>query len=195
MLVLPEKPANQGERIRQVDCNRFDRLTRSFSTLLSRRTFASALGLGALSLPSLADAKKKHHRKHKKHKHKKKVKRNDFGCVNVGKFCKNNGQCCSGICQGKKGKKKCKAHDESTCQPGQDVCLGIEVECITTLGDSGACVRTTGNASYCFASGDCFPCTRDPDCESTFGAGAACIVCAECAITGNTACVGLSEIL
>ena len=93
----------------------FDRLARSFSRLRSRRSLAGLVGLGALLLPGQSQAKKKH--KHKK----KKVKRNDFGCVDVGKFCKNDGQCCSGICEGKKNKKKCKAHDQSTCQPGQTI--------------------------------------------------------------------------
>src|SRR4051794_8512906 len=124
-----------------MDSVRFDGLARSVSTMLSRRTLASALGLGALALPGLAEAKKKHH-----HKKKKKVKFNDFGCVDVGRFCKNNDQCCSGICEGKKDKKKCQAHDESTCQAGQDSCAGSPELCTTSAGGPGQCVQTTGNA-------------------------------------------------
>ncbi len=138
----------------------------------------------------MAEAKKN---KNKNKKKKKKIKRNGFGCVNVGNSCKNDGQCCSGICEGKKDKKKCKAHDESTCQDGQDFCLGVNVPCTTTFGDAGQCTTTTGEAPYCFQDGDCFPCSKDKDCEPIFGAGAACIVCvAECLGENpeNTACVG-----
>jgi hypothetical protein len=174
-----------------MDSVRFDGLTRSVSTLLTRRTFSGALGLGALALPGLVEAKKKH-------KKKKKPKFNDFGCVNVGGFCKNSGQCCSGICQGKKGKKKCQAHDQSTCQPGQNIveCGGAEtVACTTSSGDpDGECFTTTGNAGYCESSGNCFACKKDADCIAVCGPQAACIVCeTECAATGGTGCVGPSD--
>jgi hypothetical protein len=110
----------------------------------------------------------------------------------VGKFCKNNGQCCSGICQGKKGKKKCKAHDEGTCLPGQDACTsGSPVLCTTEGGLPGQCTQTTGKSSFCETTGDCFDCKKDADCVPFCGASAACIVCAECAMEGlQTACVG-----
>jgi hypothetical protein len=170
-----------------MDIARFDHLTRTVSTLLSRRTLAGTLGLGALALPGLAEAKK-----HKKRK-KKKIKLNDFGCVNVGGFCKNSGQCCSGICSGKKGKKKCKAHNASTCTAADDFCLaGVATPCTLEGGGVGQCVRTTGEASYCEADGGCVDCTKDADCVPFCGAGAACIVCPiECGPNG-TACVGAS---
>lgn len=167
---------------------RFDTLTRDLSSFLSRRTLAGALGLAALAYPGSTDAKKK-----KKRKKKKKVKFNDFGCVNVGSFCKNSGQCCSGICSGKKDKKKCKAHDASTCQPNQDTCLGFPFLCTTGTGNPGQCLITTGEGSYCFGgSGDCHDCKKDADCVPFCGAQAACIVCATCAgeSLNNTACVG-----
>lgn len=172
-----------------MDAPDFDRLTRSVSTQLSRRSLASLLGLGtlgvsAVGLPDLAEAKKK-----------KKVKRNDFDCVDVGKFCKNDSQCCSGICEGKKKSRKCTAHDESTCQSGQEACLGPLVPCTTTTGSEGNCATTTGKASYCGHGGTCFPCSKDTDCEPTFGAGAACAVCAPCVgeTPQGTACIGLSK--
>ena len=141
----------------------------------------------------MVEGKKKHKRKRRKHK--KKVKRNAFGCVDVGKFCKNDGQCCSGICQGKKDKKKCKAHGESTCQAGQDVCGGLPVPCLTETGESGACARTTGNAGYCEADGDCFACSKDADCVPFCGPQAACLSCPTCiGVNGTqTACVGPSD--
>ena len=174
----------------------FDRLARAVSTRLPRRSLSgllcvSSAGLSSVSLPQLAEA-----RKNKKKK--KKVKKNDFGCVNVGKYCKNDGQCCSGICEGKKNKKKCQAHDESTCQAGQDLCLGVDVPCTTTKGDTGQCVTTTGNAPYCFSGGDCFPCSKDSDCVAFTGVGSACIVCVSECFGENpqaTACVGLEAII
>jgi hypothetical protein len=174
-----------------VDTARFDALTRAVSAVLSRRTLAGVLGLGALTLPSLADAKKK-----KRKRKKKKIKRNDFGCVNVGSFCKNGGQCCSGICQGKKGKKKCKAHDQSTCQAGQttEECGGTQnVECTTSSGVTEAtCFTTTGNAGYCGATGICVACSTDLDCVVVCGPEAACIPCTACEEDSGTACVGVS---
>jgi hypothetical protein len=170
-----------------MDLERFDHLTRAVSSVLSRRTLAGALGLGALSLPLLTDAKKKR-------KKKKKVKFNDFGCVNVGGFCKNNSQCCSNICSGKKGKKKCKGHDASTCQPGQvsETCGGAaNVFCTSSGGDMGACFTTTGGAGYCEASGTCADCKKDADCIAVCGPQAACIPCADCDLF-ETACVGPS---
>ena len=170
-----------------MDAHDFDRLTRTLSPRMPRRTLAGLLGLTALGVAGSPEAKKKK-------KKKKKVKRNNFGCVDVGKYCKNSGQCCSGICQGKKKNRKCKAHDQSTCQPGQDTCAGNAVPCTTTTNVAGTCVVTTGKAPYCFFEGDCAPCSKDSDCVPTLGAGAACIVCPECInqTPQGTACVGIS---
>jgi hypothetical protein len=177
---------------------RFDDPLRSFASGLSRRATLAALasgvfGAGSLALLDLAEAKKKHKRKHK-HKKKKKVTFNEFGCVNVGGFCRSSNQCCSGICGGKKDKRKCQAHDTGGCQgePGQDRCLDVKVNCVTELGVDGFCTRTTGNAGYCEATLGCFACTKDADCVPFCGAQAACIVCAGCAeeVGSDTACVG-----
>jgi hypothetical protein len=173
---------------------RFDGLTRSVSTLLSRRTLAGVFGFGSLLIPSLAEAKKHHKHKHKK---KKKVKFNDFGCVNVGGFCKNDDQCCSGICEGKKDKKKCKAHDQGSCQPGQDTCAsGTPILCTSSTGDLGECLVTTGNAPSC-GQGTCVACSKDADCVPLFGPQAACIVCAACIpdVGTNTGCVAPGPIM
>jgi hypothetical protein len=179
-----------------MDGNRFDSLTRAVSTLLSRRTLAGTLGLRAMTLPGLADAKKHKHKHKKKHK----VKFNDFGCVNVGNFCKNNDQCCSGICQGKKGKKKCQAHDQSTCQSGQTIteCGGsTNVTCTTSSGaPDGVCLSTTGQGEFCAGFATCFVCAKDADCQALCGPQAACIACPACAAApGNagTACAAADE--
>jgi hypothetical protein len=173
-----------------VETTRFELLTRAITSQLTRRRLASVLGLAGTTFPALVAAKKKRKRS-------KKVRRNDFGCVNVGSFCKNNGQCCSSICRGKKSKKKCTAHDQSTCQAGQTIedCGGaVDVLCTSSTGEEGLCVTTTGNAGYCFSGADCFPCAKDVDCEPFCGPGAACIVCASCVVEAGTAtaCVGPS---
>jgi hypothetical protein len=175
-----------AEEMGQMDATRFDRLARLFSNARSRRQAVLALLFGgAITLPGLAEAKKKH-------KQKKKIKRNDFGCVNVGGFCKNSGQCCSGICQGKKGKKKCQAHDTGNCQAGSDTCLGTHVICTTSNGNlAGACYTTTGNAGFCAAAAGCFLCQKDADCQPFCGPAAACVLCVdECADFGGTGCFG-----
>lgn len=180
----------------------FDRLARAISTRLPRRSLAGLLGLGAAGLSTLGwseltDARKKKNKKKKK-KSKKKVELNDFECVDVGNFCKNDSQCCSGVCEGKKDNKKCKAHDESTCQANQDACLGVPQPCTTTIGGAGQCVKTTGKASYCFDDGICFSCSKDTDCVAVAGVGAACVVCvAGCAGENpqGTACMGLGELV
>jgi hypothetical protein len=165
-----------------VDHHRFDQIARTLSTVQSRRGLLGALGLGAILLPGTAGAKKK-----------KKAKFNKFGCVNVGDYCKNNNQCCSGRCEGKKGKTRCSAHDASTCRAGQNACDDAAgVPCVSSTGaNTASCDTTTGNAPYCTADGDCFACKKDADCVPFCGAQAACVKCAACADEGVvTACVG-----
>ena len=169
-----------------MDASRFDRLTRSVATPASRRSVLAALGVAITALPPTVGAKKRRRRK---------VKRNEFGCVDVGGFCKNGGQCCSGICAGNKGKRKCRAHDAGTCQPGArsescDATGGGDVPCTTSLGFTGGfCETTTGGAGYCAIAGDCFPCTKDEECQGFCGTRAACIVCPDCTGDVQTACV------
>jgi hypothetical protein len=167
-----------------VDSMRFDYLTRLLSHRFSRRTFAGALGISAVMVPTLTDAKKKR-------KKKKKVRRNDFGCVNVGGFCKNSDQCCSGICQGKKGRnlRKCQAHDTRGCTGERDACVedfGTGCPEIPTA----SCFRTTGDAGFCgfFEAGVCMTCTKDADCAAAAGPITACVVCPACTAT-QTACI------
>jgi hypothetical protein len=162
-----------------MDTSRFDRLTQLVSTHLSRRTLAGTLGLAALASPFGIEARKKR-------KKKKKVKRNSFGCVNVGGYCKNSQQCCSGICQGKKGKKKCQAHDTSGCQPGPSLadCGGVSVTCPDSR--DGQCATTTGNAAFCleFKFQSVPPCRRDADCRPDFFPGVACVRCGDSTTCG-----------
>jgi hypothetical protein len=167
-----------------MDQHRFDSLTRALTSVPSRRTLLRGLaglglGLGVARLPRVATARKKR---------KQKPKFNAFGCVNVGDFCQTADQCCSGICQGKKGKRRCKAHDTGGCSAGLTpaaACGGTEdVACTTSHGQPGKCATTTGNAGYCVAElhgYSNFSCKTDRDCyvESGgfLGPDVACVLC------------------
>jgi hypothetical protein len=159
-----------------MDAARFDHLTRSLTSARSRRQTVLAMLLGGvLTAREAADIAA------------------GPGCKNVGVKCKKKSDCCSGVCKGKKKKKKCRAHDTGGCKPGQQeaVCGGEDVLCTTVAGLEGVCDTTTGNAGYCTSDGGCFACQRDADCRSFCGPKAACIRCAdECADVGGTACVG-----
>jgi hypothetical protein len=148
-----------------MDHGSFDRLTLRLGRLRSRRAMVG--GLGVLSLPGLVDARKKRKKK------KKKVKFNDFGCVSVGGFCKNAEHCCSGICNGNKGKRTCRAHDVGTCrQEVPAVCQsGTPINTPCNNRQDCRCVRTTSGSSYCaevFCEAEgcsaCVDCRRDADC-------------------------------
>lgn len=174
------------------DCSRFDALTRSVSRLRTRRALAGALILKVLHAAPALDARKR------RRKRTPKVRRNAFGCVNVGSFCQNDEQCCSGICAGKQRKRRCQAHDTGGCQEGMDNCEGIPVRCLNGTSDGGLCLRTTGEAGYCFGiidASECFECRRDADCVRFCGQQAACVVCPSCEseVGFPTACVGPTE--
>jgi hypothetical protein len=181
-----------------MDASRFDDVVRSLTNAPSRRGVLAAFAAAALGLaaPVVGDAGKGKKRK-------KKVKRNEFGCVNVGGKCRGkDALCCSGICQGKKRKKgnkdksRCVAHDAGNCQPGQNKCAGPEIGC--SRGDDGKatfCFTTTGTGEYC-SSGSISNngCTKDAECEADCGIGAACVRCEGAPfpeLTGR--CVGLDR--
>jgi hypothetical protein len=177
-----------------MDQSRFDALTRVLSDVFSRRRVlrgvaAAGLGLAAARRHEFAHANKKRVSSPKKQKP------NAFGCLSVGDACRRAGQCCSGLCQGKKGRRKCRAHDTGNCLAGEHPgeCLGANVACITSLGKQGVCATTTGNAAYCTSSFiECFNCKTDADCQAVDGGAlgprAACIRCADCGEINGTAC-------
>lgn len=186
-----------------MDQNRFAALTRALSSVPSRRHLLRGLagagwGLGALTLPSFVNAKKRK-RKNKKKPKPKTAKPNAFGCLDVGDACKSAEQCCSGICEGKKGKRTCRAHDAGVCQADSNICASGQPAFCGGANPNCICLLTTGNAGFCgeFAPGVpgasfCQDCRQDTDCEAEFGPGAACVVysgvCADFCPTG-TACV------
>jgi hypothetical protein len=174
--------ATHDERSSLMDGTQFDDLLRSFTQ--SRRTYvggALAAVTGFLIGPGVYA---------KKRRKKKKIRRNTFGCVNVGEFCQHADQCCSSICDGG----KCRVHDGGTgCQAGliEDGCGGdIDVACTTSTGQPGVCNTTTGNAGYCiaFEGGSLVTCAKDADCRLVCGGdAAACIKC-----EGQGVCAGPS---
>jgi hypothetical protein len=174
-----------------MDASQFDRWTLALSDSVSRRQTIVAMLLGGSIMVRGSEqaAAKKKKRKNKK------INRNAFGCVNVGNVCKNSGQCCSGICEGKQGKKKCRAHDTGGCKPGhsESSCGGTDVTCTTATGfPFGACSTTSGKAGYCAGDIACAQCSRDVDCQAELGPLAACVICADCA--EGTACATPDEL-
>jgi hypothetical protein len=186
-----------------MDHDRFDTLLRLLATAPSRRRLlrgvVGGLGVSALTLDSAA-AKRK--RKKKKRKPKQAASApppslvlNRFGCVEVGQPCRgDNGNCCSGVCQGaaptagQPDTSQCVAHDAQSCLPGQTPlkCGGVaDLACTTVTGVPGQCATTTGNAGFCAANGTCFPCKKDADCQPFCTAPAACVPCTHCATQGK----------
>ncbi len=151
---------------------------------------AAGIGLGLTSIPTVTEAKPK---RPKKRKRPKPAKPNQFGCLEYNDPCRKHTQCCSGICTGKPGRKRCRAHGAGTCsQQDEGVC--------TTPDNPGAlrcnsnprcfCFETTGGNNFCGAWFDyraCASCRRDKDCEAIgFPAGSACVPVAkgECTVSG-----------
>jgi hypothetical protein len=176
-----------------MDHDRVDHIARALSHGFLRRAIIGAVGPAVLAAPALVDARKKRRKKKKKKTppDQRQVQFNAFGCVNVGSFCESSSQCCSGICQGS----TCRGHNVDVCQAGQAELFcsdsATEIACTGEGGAAGSCGTTTGNAGFCVRDRKCFACTKDADCQtaSTCGAGAACVICANCVDAGGTACV------
>jgi hypothetical protein len=179
-----------------METSQFDNLIRSLLATPSRRRVLRGLAIGcglwSARFPNLAHGKKG----------KKKLKRNRFGCVNVGGHCRGRDNvCCSGKCRGKKprnGKKDtsaCVAHHAGVCDSVsvQVACTGNPATACNPDNPYARCYRTTGNAEFCgnSALGGCVDCRKDADCQALgFGDGAACIDCPSCASESlETACV------
>lgn len=168
-----------------MDANRFDDLARSLNDTLSRRRLARGIAAVALAQVALLGSGSGNGLARKRRN---KVKKNQYGCVDVGNKCYGkDAKCCSGICDGSGKRSKCAAHDEGSCTRNDNSCLE-SVSC----GVGGECHRTTGKAGFCGEPNtcDCHPCKKDKDCELELGMeGAACIVC----ITDNEgSCVGVN---
>lgn len=153
----------------------FDNLLRGLAT--SRRRYIGGLlaSAGGWLTPATGESK----RKGKKRKPRK-GKPNAFGCLSVGTICKQPSQCCSGVCSGKKGKRRCQAVGQGSCAtdapgvchattPTITICNNAECWCARTTGDSAFCANSVGTVS-------CDECRTDTDCISRgFPAGSACV--------------------
>jgi hypothetical protein len=104
------------------------------------------------------------------------------GCRNAGKPCKRGSQCCSGVCAGKKGQKRCKpAPNQGICTIADDDCA---VDTFTPCGVAGdsvcRCVKTTAGLPFCadpraFLEPGGDGCASDAECAELIGGGARCI--------------------
>jgi hypothetical protein len=119
------------------------------------------------------------------------VAENPYGCQKVGERCKRADQCCSGICTGKRRKKKCQAHGTGTCdQQAGGMCDGVDPNLVHCSNSTTClCVRTTAGSSFCgdisIEVSGCADCQSDADCERQgFPPGSA------CAPFVNGACAG-----
>jgi hypothetical protein len=159
----------------------FDALMRSLFSMPSRRHLlhglaGAGLGLGVSRFPAGVEGKK---RKPKKRKPRK-AKPNEFGCLSVGQTCKSGEQCCSGICDGKKGKKTCRAHDTGNCeQGGPQICTSGPPQSLTCNNEAYCrCFGTTAGSIVCSRFDQmqsCADCQQDADCIALgFPPGSAC---------------------
>jgi hypothetical protein len=142
------------------------------------------LGLSTWLWPQEPAAKGKRKRKDKN----KKAKPNAFGCLSVKKTCKNPEQCCSGICEGKKGKRTCRAHDTGSCdQDVAGVCQsGTPINTACNNRADCHCFRSTGGSNVCSTGMACADCQRDADCIALgFPPGTACAPVSAGACAGN----------
>jgi hypothetical protein len=119
------------------------------------------------------------------------------GCATNGKSCQRADQCCSGVCKGKRGKKKCRAHGMGTCKQGQNVCTAADPHLLRCNNIAACgCFRTTAGSPFCgnSFSTTCADCRRDGDCAALgFPAGSACVALDVGACAGDcpsgTACL------
>jgi hypothetical protein len=185
-----------------MDGPQFDRLALLVTTAQTRRRAVIRL-LGGVAAGSVLAPLGFGGAVAKKHKHQKKtkIKRNDFGCVNVDNACKNGGQCCSGICAGKKGKKRCQAHNEGGCTVERNFCVtGSALSlCGPDVPDPDICLATSGNAAFCaslkgfITEVNCQLCRTDKDCANLgFPSGSACVIFTGPACAKATDCNGIN---
>lgn len=177
-----------------MDGSHFDDLTRSFTE--SRRAIfggALTLAVGWLGVTGV-EAKKKRKRKRKNHKKVQPPTPNEFGCLEVGDLCTSEDDCCSGVCEGSKGKKTCRSHGTGTCYQDQvGYCLAEPDDAFIICNNSFNCFcyTTTAGSNFCGQGRSlndedprCADCQTDADCLSLgYPAGSACAPVA----TGNCA--------
>ena len=159
-----------------MDGSQFDDAVRAL--IASRRALVS--GALAIAMARLGVVQTGAKKKRKRKKKAKKPKPNEYGCLEVGAPCKSEADCCSGICEGGKGKKRCQGHGAGTCsqeapgfcQEGPSAICDNSTTCV--------CARTTAGSNFCgtlaVPSSGCADCQTDADCEALgFPPGSACV--------------------
>jgi hypothetical protein len=162
-----------------MDGHRFDRLTRALTRTASRRSLVAMALVTAPGWLTPLESGAKTTGKDKP----KRPKPNQYGCLAVGARCKRASQCCSSRCNGKPGKKTCRAHGTGTCkQGGPGLCQvpADEIPLVTCNNiPTCLCARTTAGSNYCFNNAadvePCTDCRDDADCEALgYPRGSAC---------------------
>jgi hypothetical protein len=161
-----------------MDQMRFDAMTRTWSSLPSRREVLRSLagagvGFGSLLLPGIAEAKKHKKKTKKKRKEQPQLQLqpqpqpqplsplvfNQYGCVAVGQPCRGDGtNCCSGICQGaapaegQLDTSRCAAHGTGSCkQQGEGICTATNPAALKCNNSANcACIETTAGSNFCY---------------------------------------------
>jgi hypothetical protein len=166
----PRIHPNPGTKGTRMDQERFDRLTRRLSRVSSRRVALQSLAgvvlAGGLARFGLAEANAQD--------------ATAARCLGEGKKCKRGNQCCSGLCQGKKDKKRCRR------APGQSICTVRDDICSKPLDEEGVdcgvgslsctCMVTAAGHAFCSnGNQSTVRCATDVECVAAIGAGAACV--------------------
>lgn len=133
-----------------MDHARFDALARAAGIVSSRR--AALLAIASTALAPLRGAG---------------AAPEAAACLNEGRPCKRNTQCCSSRCQGKPGKKTCRPGDPSTClrngrgcNTGSQCCSGL----CKKDGDGETRCRQAPNQSICTVRDNFCQSNADIDC-------------------------------
>lgn len=186
-----DRIASGNEQARDLGQPRLAPLLRVLRGTPSRRDVlrglaATGFGLG-LAVPSLAEAKPN---RRKPRKRLQPVKPNRYGCLEIKDPCRRHSHCCSGICTGPPGRKRCRGH--GTCnQANPGTCEAIDpIQTLCNNSLSCLCFRTTAGSSFCSdvsaGTSECTSCKRDADCVRLgLPPGSACLPAA------NGACVGI----
>lgn len=159
---------------------RFDAITRSLTG--SRRVVLGSVMGSVLTWMSGDDTRATPKRRRKRRRRMPRLKPgkpNRFGCLSVNVPCRRHRQCCSGICRGHRGRRRCRRHGAGTCNQAAPAYCEASTPPLTNCDNTNGCwcLRTTGGSSYCGAAANsvCTVCERDADCVAQgFPPGSAC---------------------
>ena len=195
---VPASPVEPGQSESALNTRpEGERLSRLRSTLLglpSRRDVlrgiaATGIALVSVAAPASAGSKPKRKRKRRKRRQTP-AKPNRYGCLSNNAPCRRASQCCSSVCSGQPGRKRCRAHGTGTCNQAVPAFCETSVPTLTHCDNSEFCwcLRTTSGSSYCGSAvtSDCAACKRDADCVALgYPPGSACAPFTNGACAGN----------